>query len=1358
MHFAADRSLYSPGDSGCNSGMDRKGIRRTVAYPEMTGSKDLSEGKLHHDIARAPPSEGRGSASHPAKFLTFLLCLLLVLSPVLTGHFTFANRDRIAFHSESFQTGISEPARISVQNDTAPNSSDLSFNNDTYPAPALRMLDANFSSALAMFLYVRNTIFYDPYYGSMKGAYQTFSTQAGDDADQASLLITLLRLSGIPSRYVFGVINLSAGQVENWLGFAPVANASVPLEMEMAQQASYVLSEAGIPYHYLQSSSGIGSEWFIISHIWVEAYLNGRWILMDPSFKQYYYFKPIDWQNLIPFNDSNLLSLNSSNMYGLETYANSKFANYLVEHPNMSQGNVYGGSRIVNASNFTMPYTYVVNYTSASLPKSLDWLVSVTFPSYNETTGAFNFSVNYSSELPTTILGNAPLAISSVPNATTQSYIRMFPNGIFSSSINVTNISMSPTLTFNGRVLMFGSDIPLGVVMPVQLNTIFNNTVQQYSLDSTTHISIGGYGVLAISLGHDWSPQDYIFQHAVSNYSAESANYTSGQEVQLDQLLGEKLFAMGRSYFIMSDAYSRASANYLNLVEVSTISIALVAFAVNYLINESSGGPYIAYGGDYMDEEVSGDFGGIQLLGNLSYVKAFDLVSGEMGSYLEGVAVGVSIASSPISTSSLLFYAMQHGIPIAFITPENYTSAFSELHLPTWAEDEMLQYLDQGFWIIAPSTVVNTTSVQITVSNSTVGLQPASTWSGVGFVVLDPNSYDAGYYIAGSISIAGAIQESHPIRGGACGASSPLDPFFDETISGANQMQCVQEPAPECVQLDVSSPNRDVSALIHVSGINYMQNLQIENEVNQVSGSANNPSGTLYQYSFSPYLSMQLDFGLSAATGSHTKISASWSFTFMFGGQGSIFGSDPEPSGSPQSLLFNAQASSTPGPSLLVSVGNGMGAGSGYMRQQLPIYYSQYYSGYDSQPQLLMLFELPPGVVNLTVSNNGNLTEKAYGEVQWSTVQNSSSASFGNLTVGAYSAKTASLDIKYSGNISQLSLGKFLPASSISMNSSYRTVSGDTLVMSGTLENRGIGAPISGQNVSFYYRQASNISGAWHFVRTLHTNSSGVFSLGWEPPYASVFEVRAVYSGNSTVHGTSSLAVVSVEAYLNLTVASKQGGRLSNLTVTLVDPGGFNTTRKTDALGTASFLLDAGSYLIGLPANYFISNLTRFSFLEWPDSPAGPEQSVDLIRTSSLSAIYLEQYEVEFSYKVNGSSPLVSLPYVTYSDMLHTSNFTMTLSAESLWVDAGSNLTLHAAPDALHSFVGWSIDGRILSNSTEFSYSLAGPAIIMAVFGSPANPVIHPFLILALFAILLLLIVALVRSGVRKARRRHRNR
>ncbi|MFC1855137.1 transglutaminase domain-containing protein [Thermodesulfobacteriota bacterium] len=131
--------------------------------------------------------------------------------------------------------------------------------------------------------WVLNNIAFQSYYGSAKGAGKTYYDRAGNDFDTASLLIALYRESGIPCRYVYGTIRLTAEQANNMFG------------TDSAVTGATILSRGGTPVTW------DGFE-MLVERCWVEAYVpydNYRgnqgapggdiWLPLDPSFKEYSY-------------------------------------------------------------------------------------------------------------------------------------------------------------------------------------------------------------------------------------------------------------------------------------------------------------------------------------------------------------------------------------------------------------------------------------------------------------------------------------------------------------------------------------------------------------------------------------------------------------------------------------------------------------------------------------------------------------------------------------------------------------------------------------------------------------------------------------------------------------------------------------------------------------------------------------------------------------------------------------------------------------------------------------------------------------------------------------------------------------
>ncbi|MBE5871743.1 MAG: hypothetical protein E7294_10865 [Lachnospiraceae bacterium] len=113
-------------------------------------------------------------------------------------------------------------------------------------------------TALAVYNYLKNNIDYEYYHGSRKKAEETFSSEGGNDADQALLLVTMLHKLGHEAVYVRGNIELTAEQAVSLTG------------ADDAEQAADMLASEGTPveavYDETERIVSIRME-----HIWVRA-------------------------------------------------------------------------------------------------------------------------------------------------------------------------------------------------------------------------------------------------------------------------------------------------------------------------------------------------------------------------------------------------------------------------------------------------------------------------------------------------------------------------------------------------------------------------------------------------------------------------------------------------------------------------------------------------------------------------------------------------------------------------------------------------------------------------------------------------------------------------------------------------------------------------------------------------------------------------------------------------------------------------------------------------------------------------------------------------------------------------------
>ena len=167
----------------------------------------------------------------------------------------------------------------------APSADDLVLKGETEIPQSLIDKAKELGSANAVYQYIRSNIEYEIYGNSKKGAAVTFEQTGGNDTDQASLLIAMLRSIGIPARYVSGTIEITAQQAMDITGTKDI------------ESAGRILAASFDNVTGLTSGSAVTG--YRMEHTWAEAYVpytdyrgagncagDSIWLPLDVSFKK----------------------------------------------------------------------------------------------------------------------------------------------------------------------------------------------------------------------------------------------------------------------------------------------------------------------------------------------------------------------------------------------------------------------------------------------------------------------------------------------------------------------------------------------------------------------------------------------------------------------------------------------------------------------------------------------------------------------------------------------------------------------------------------------------------------------------------------------------------------------------------------------------------------------------------------------------------------------------------------------------------------------------------------------------------------------------------------------------------------
>ena len=209
---------------------------------------------------------------------------------------------------------------------------------------------------LLIYDYVHNHIDYAAYFGSLKGATLTYMDASGNDFDQASLLIALLRASGYTASYEFGTMTIPVWKLSNWVG--------VGLSWQIVQR---VFAWGGIP---IDSGPNDDGEVEVV-RVWVRAHIDGLDYFFDPSLKSYDYVLRIDIGPALGYSREDLMAgvtdgatladdyvqnLNEERLREMLVQYSSNLVHMLrTEYPNAAVEEIIGGRQIHHEKSVDYP-------------------------------------------------------------------------------------------------------------------------------------------------------------------------------------------------------------------------------------------------------------------------------------------------------------------------------------------------------------------------------------------------------------------------------------------------------------------------------------------------------------------------------------------------------------------------------------------------------------------------------------------------------------------------------------------------------------------------------------------------------------------------------------------------------------------------------------------------------------------------------------------------------------------------------------------------------------------------------------------------------------------------------------------
>ncbi len=795
-------------DRGKLEGLHAKAALARLDEVERKSAK--IEQSLRAALAALPPGGAR--AAGPAAQAARALAALVPEQPQqpLSSDLSFGIRNAPP-QSVALSAGIAPAYAGRAPADVAPSTlsrvaapEDLAATPETEVTPAIRQLVQQLGGdPVRIYEYVRNEIRYQPYYGIRKGADQTLAEKAGSDADQAALLIALLRTSGIHARFIRGVAELPAAHAADWLGIDVQAG-------ERLDATPDVLASGGIPTTQIRANGALAKVRF--AHVWTEAYVAGdayrgteegigtkTWLPLDPSIKRTRFVAPrVDLQQLLQpavtdwargLVDSFQRVGDTGAIAPAQAQLSESFETLRARQQTLLQGAGIGddddisaliGSRRPRAVDTgylpgSLPFkAVVVSDEVRTLPDDLN--ASVTFaitgsdplavPDYDPEDaddGGLSFIAN------TRDLANKRITIGYAPATQADAGIIDAYHGLLNAPTYAA--ALIPVLRVDGEVVARGTRaVSTGYTQKFRI--VYR--APGYTADVVENpVAVGGLSAVSLNLGEKSLSQ--IRQRGTA--LSALADGTSTANVLTDARAGEMLSIMGDLYFARNDQHNKALARIAKVQQQRALSGAIVATALRTRL--LAGFPvWTELGGATFDVDED-----VQSVTSLSAdddaVQNYLRASGMNASVSEGQILQHAFRSPAASTTNILGVAAGQQIPIYQVDRSNIETVAAQLTLSDATKHDIRAAVATGATVIVPKSSV------------TIG-----GWNGVGYVVT--RGLTADYRISGGAS------------GGAWWPQIPLPPIPTDkgslsvwvaTLAGFPQ----QEAACVSVVLDIAA-------------------------------------------------------------------------------------------------------------------------------------------------------------------------------------------------------------------------------------------------------------------------------------------------------------------------------------------------------------------------------------------------------------------------------------------------------------------------------------------------------------------------------------------------------------------------
>ncbi len=425
-------------------------------------------------------------------------------------------------------------------------------------AELARALNYNISQ---IYEYVYYNIDFSPTFGLKKGPLGTYLDGRGNNADQNMLLVTLLRQSCITANYRYGVITFPATAIANLLGVdndaalisRTLGNGAIPACIRMTTGGACV-------------TTGAAPATVDVQMLWTEATVGTTTYELDPSFKSYQNYAPINVASAMGYDRTAFLSAASTGSAAI-----SGLPAGVTSIHGLSKANIVTK---LNTYSETLANYIRTNYASSSMAQLFGGR-AVTNTAYGTVMPAAGSVCAEIGSCTTT--ANALRTVFTVNVVDTGSSVSKISATYFADQIAGKRLTLKYGSDGQVQLMLNGNSFSGGATTtsPTQVVTLtmsapYNTTYSTYTIQST--VKVGGTYSIVMAAGETG-------RGALTRQQQQLAEaIASGAAAADERVIGGNLAVVAFGYLSQVSEGDRIAANLMNIIDARHAVMGVVGY------------------------------------------------------------------------------------------------------------------------------------------------------------------------------------------------------------------------------------------------------------------------------------------------------------------------------------------------------------------------------------------------------------------------------------------------------------------------------------------------------------------------------------------------------------------------------------------------------------------------------------------------------------------------------------------------------------------------------------------------------------------------------------------------------------